>query len=137
MVRIGSESQAVQNPFIRYAGEAGWTHLSREDALIMRGGEASPRLRNVFLQQVQKLNPGTVDLIEAEEQVKRLLRLPPTIEGNQQIWEFLKGLKTVFVPSERRERNLRLIDFDDPDRNTFHVASEYQFSNGTYSIRPD
>jgi type I restriction enzyme R subunit len=137
MLRIGGEGQAVQSPLIRYVTEAGWTHLSRDDALRLRVGETGPVLRDVFIQQVQKLNPGTVDLIEAEEQVKRLLRLPPTIEGNQQVWEFLKGLKTVFVPAERRERDLTLIDFDHPDRNTFHVTSEYQFSNGTYSIRPD
>ena len=30
---IGGERSAVQNPFIRYAVEAGWTYLSPDDAL--------------------------------------------------------------------------------------------------------
>ena len=33
---IGGERPAVQNPFLRYAGETGWTVLSREEALDLR-----------------------------------------------------------------------------------------------------
>ncbi len=29
---IGSERKAVQNPFVRYAVEAGWTYLAFEEA---------------------------------------------------------------------------------------------------------
>ena len=32
-MKIGSERAAVQNLFIRYAQEAGWTYLPPEDAL--------------------------------------------------------------------------------------------------------
>jgi type I restriction enzyme R subunit len=137
MPRLSSERYTVQNPLVRYAGEAGWTYLPAEEALRLRRGETSPILWDVFVEQVQKLNPGRVDLLEAEEVAKRLIRVPPSIEGNLQAWEFLKGLKTVFVPTEGRERNLRLVDFGQVERNAFHVTDEFAFTNGTHRIKAD
>jgi type I restriction enzyme R subunit len=61
----------------------------------------------------------------------------PTVEGNLDAWEYLRGLKTVFVPDEKRERNIRLIDSADVGRNVFHVTDEYEFTNGVKTIRPD
>ncbi len=102
---LGSERRTVQNPFIRYAEEAGWTYLPPEEALRSRGGEDSP----VLVERLQRLNPGVVDSVaRAEEVVGRLVRVRPNIEGNLEAWEYLKGLKTVFVEAERRERNLCL-----------------------------
>ena len=137
MTKLSSERATVQNPLVRYAEEAGWTYLPPDEALRLRRGETSPILWDIFVHQVQKLNPGRVDHLEAEEVAKRLARVSPTIEGNLQAWEYLKGLKTVFVPAEKRERNLCLVDYDDPGRNTFHVTDEFPFTNGTCGIRPD
>jgi len=137
MARLSSERHTVQNPLVRYASEAGWTYLPAEEAVRLRRGETGPILWNVFVEQIQKLNPGNVDLVEAEEVAKRLIRVPPNIEGNLQGWEFLKGLKTVFVPAEGRERNVRLIDFEEAERNAFHVTDEFAFTNGTYRIKAD
>jgi len=135
--RLRSESYAVQNPLVRYATEAGWTYLSRDEALRLRRGEDSPILWDVFIEQAQRLNPGYVDHNEAEEAGKRLVRVPPRVEGNLEAWEYLRGLKTVFVPQEHRERNLKLVDFMDVQANTFHVTDEFAFSNGSYRIRAD
>jgi type I restriction enzyme R subunit len=128
---LGSERGAVQNPFIRYAVEAGWTYLSPEDALRLRPGTTSPILRPVLVQQLQRLNPGVVDARRAEDVAGALCRVKPTIEGNFAAWEYLKGLKTVFVETERRERNVRLLDAAHPEANVFHVTDEFTFSNGT------
>jgi type I restriction enzyme R subunit len=134
---LRSERQVVQKPLVRYAVEAGWTYIPRDDALRLRHGETSPILYNTFIQQAQSLNPSTVDLLKAEEIAGRLIRVPPTIEGNLHAWEYLKGLKTVFVEAEKRERNLCLIDFDNPGRNVFHVTDEFSFTNGVHTIRAD
>jgi type I restriction enzyme R subunit len=103
----------------------------------LRRGETSPILWDTFIQKVQSLNPGIVDHLKAEDIAGRLIRVPPTIEGNLQAWEYLKGLKTVFVEEEKRERNLRLIDFNDPTRNVFHVTDEFSFTNGVHTVRAD
>lgn len=66
---LGSERKAVQEPFIRYAVEAGWEYLPPKEARRLRGGEESPLLRTVFIEQLQRLNPGVVDSV-----VKRTTR---------------------------------------------------------------
>jgi type I restriction enzyme R subunit len=42
--------------------------------------------------------------------------------GNRDALGRLRGEDSVFVPAERRERNVALIDFDHPDRNLFQVT---------------
>ena len=127
---LGSESSSVQRPFVRYAVEAGWTYLSPDDALALRnGGTTSPVLDSVLVAQLQKLNPKVLDATRAADMVKRLVRVRPTIEGNLDAWEFLRGLKTVFVEAEKRERNVRFMDAGNPAANVFHVTEEFTFSN--------
>ncbi|MBX6773066.1 MAG: HsdR family type I site-specific deoxyribonuclease [Chloroflexi bacterium] len=138
MTRIPSERSAVQIPLVRYATEVGWTYLSPEEALRLRRGETSPVLHEVLVTQLLRLNPEVVvDVTQAEEVVKGILRVHPSIEGNLHAWEYLKGLRTTFVAHERRERNVRLLDPDQVTANTFHVTDEFVFSNGTRTIRAD
>jgi len=134
---FGSERHVVQNPLIHYAVEAGWVYLPAEEALRLRRGEESPLLWEVFINQLQRLNPGVVDHLAAEELGKRLVRVPPNIQGNLVVWEHLRGMGRVFVPAERCERNVCLADFDDWRRNTYHVTDEFRFYNGVYRIRGD
>ncbi|MGH9160702.1 MAG: type I restriction endonuclease, partial [Vicinamibacteraceae bacterium] len=134
---LSSEAAAVQYPMVRYATQIGWTYLSPEDALRLRRGETGAVLWDTLIAQLQKLNPGTVNLDRAEQVAKSLLNVRPTIEGNLDAWEYLRGLKTVFVPTENRERNVTPLDVDKPERNTFHVTPEFRFTNGTKTIRPD
>jgi type I restriction enzyme R subunit len=137
MNHLSSERSIVQNPLIRYATEAGWEYLPPEEALRLRRGKESPILHEVLVKQLQRLNPGVVDLPKAEEVIRRLVRVRPTIEGNLEAWEYLKGLKTVFVEAERRERDLTLLDPINVEANAFHVTDEFEFTNGTHTIRPD
>ncbi|MCX7855897.1 MAG: HsdR family type I site-specific deoxyribonuclease, partial [Anaerolineae bacterium] len=134
---LGSERRAVQNPFIRYAQEAGWTYLPPDEAKRLRRGETGLLLHEVFVSRVIALNPGVVDLQRAEDLAGRLARVPPNIEGNLQAWEYLKGLKTVFLPEERRERNVRLLDPIHPEANSFHVTDEMTVQSGSRRVRLD
>jgi type I restriction enzyme R subunit len=134
---IGNERTAVQNPFLRYAQEAGWTYLPPEEATRLRRGETGLVLHEVLVSQLQAFNPGVVDLQRAEDIAGRLVRVRPNIEGNLEAWEFLKGLKTVFVSEEKRERNVRLMDPVRVEANSFHVTDELPFQSGTRRIRLD
>ncbi|MGA2675162.1 MAG: HsdR family type I site-specific deoxyribonuclease [Terracidiphilus sp.] len=128
---IGAERSAVQNPFLNYAQDSGWTYLPPDEALDLRRGLTSPLLDTIFIEQLQALNPAVVNLARAEQIRDRLVRVRPNIEGNLDAWEYLKGLKTVFVDSENRERNIRLVNPVDLSANTFHITDEFTFSNGT------
>jgi type I restriction enzyme R subunit len=132
-----SEGATVQEPLLRYAEEAGWTRINPYDAAAMRCGEGGLLLREVFCQALQRLNPGAIDLHRAEDIARRISQVPPSIEGNFQVWEYLRGLRTVYVPEERRERDLRLLDTVNVDANSFHVTEELSYDNGTHRIRPD
>lgn len=150
---LGGERYSVQKPLIHYVSEPsaeyaasdgkkafldlGWEYISPDEALRLRGGKTGFVFRELFINQMQKLNPGFMDHLLAEELIKRIERIPPSIEGNLIAWEYLKGLKTVFVPNEKRERNVRFIDTEDTGRNTFHVTDEFTFTNGSKTIRPD
>lgn len=135
---IGGEVSAVQNPMIRYATEAGWTYVSRDNALRMRRGLGSGLFWDVFLRQLQRLNPGVVDSAQAEQVARTIEQIAPTKLGNREVWEYWLGLKSVYVDSERRERNIRFWDEENLASNTFHVTDEYRFHDGYRSaIRCD
>nr|MBP8976077.1 HsdR family type I site-specific deoxyribonuclease [Bacteroidota bacterium] len=150
---LGGEYYSVQKPILHYVQDLdveyvapngtkvllrlGWDYVPPEEALRLRGGETGIVFRDVFINQLQKLNPDFADRTMAEELIKKIEAVPSTIEGNFTIWEYLKGLKTVFVPSEKRERNITLLDTRNIDRNTFHITDEFRFTNGTKTIRQD
>ena len=137
MTTLASEQRVVQESLVRYATDIGWDYISPEEAVRLRRGETGAVFHEVLVEQLQGLNPGVVDLARAEDLVGRLVRVRPTIEGNLDAWEYLRGLKTIFVPDEKRERNVQLLDLADLGRNVFQVTDEFSFTNGTKTIRPD
>jgi len=134
---LASERGVVQGPFIKYATEVGWEYVDPEEALRLRRGETGAIFHDVLVEELQTLNPDVVDLGRAEDLVERIVRVPPTIEGNLDAWEYLRGLKTVFVPDEKRELNVRLLDVERIERNAFHVTDELSFTNGVETVRAD
>jgi type I restriction enzyme R subunit len=122
---------------VRYATAVGWEYVTPDDAVRFRRGETGVVFRDVLIDQLQRLNPAVIDFHRAEDVLDRLVRVRPTIEGNLDAWEALRGLKTVFVPAEKRERNVQMVDATDVRRNRFHVTEEFRYTNGTKSIRPD
>ena len=134
---LGSERKAVQDALIRYAGDVGWEYIPPEEALRLRGGERGLIFREVFRDQLVRLNNGFFEPHYADDLIKKLEKLPPGIEGNLVAWEYFKGLKTIFVPQERRERNVRFVDEENLARNTFHVTDEFSFENDYHRNRYD
>ncbi len=123
----GSERNAVQNPFVRYASERGWTYVTREVALELRGDDSGIVFSDILVDQLQTLNPGVVNRERAVELSHRIVRAVPNIKGNEDVWEYLRGLKKVFVEEESRERDVRFLDADDPSNNVFQVTDEFSF----------
>ncbi len=152
MSLLGGEKYSIQEPIINYLSQSsqeyktfdkekfypnlGWEYIKPDEALKLRGGETGFIFKEVFIKQMIKLNSFmTQDL--AEDLIRQLERIPSNIEGNLIAWEYLKGLKTIFVPSEKRERNVKFIDTENIDNNIFQITDEFEFTNGTKTIRPD
>lgn len=136
MAKLGSERDSVQDTLIQYACEVGWTYVSPDDALRLRGGKTGLVLKETFRDQLIRLNEEFIDTPMIEELSRQIERLPARIEGNLQAWEYLRGLKTIFVPTENRERNVSFVS-EDFRQNTYHVTDEYSFTNGTKTNRYD
>jgi len=135
-MKLGVERTAVQDTLIQYACKIGWEYVTPEDALRSRGGKTGLIFKEVFTDQMLKLNSEFIDGTLIEDAIKQIERLPARIEGNLQAWEYLKGLKTVFVPAEKRERNVKFID-EKPENNVFQVTDEFEYTNGSYTNRYD
>lgn len=137
MNKSPTEKATVQDPLIRYAEQIGWTYLSPDDALMQRGSESGMVFRTLLKIRLLALNPDILDDELVDRFIKRIETAKVSIEGNQVILQFLKGEQNVFVPSEKRELAVRLIDFENPDNNDFHVTDEWRFTNDKGGNRAD
>jgi type I restriction enzyme R subunit len=59
------------------------------------------------------------------------------IYGNRDFVEHLRNRGKFFDHEEKRERDLILIDYDDPEKNVYEVTEEWAFHNGHYGTRED
>jgi type I restriction enzyme R subunit len=132
-----SERSAVQNPMLKYAQEIGWEYAKPEDALASRGGDTGLYFSGILEAQLVRLNPGVVDLTRTPDIIRRLNLLKPSIEGNREAHSWLRGEQSVFVPEENRERNVKLIDFENPEKNIFHVTDEWWQKGVVFNNRAD
>ena len=133
-----SERSAVQEPLLKYANEIGWTRVSRPEAMQMRGGNTfGLYFTDVLNTQLKKLNKGIVDDSNSEEVIRRLDLLKATLEGNQDAISWMHGKESIFVHTENRQRNITLIDYENPDNNLFHVTDEWEQKGVVHTNRAD
>jgi type I restriction enzyme, R subunit len=134
---LGTESVTVQHPLTRYASQAGWIIVPKEEAPTLRRGESGLFFYNLLKQKLQDLNPGVVTPEMADDIIHRLESVRNNIEGNSEILSWLRGERSVHVEAEKRHRNITLIDFKDASKNAFHVTEEWQYTNGSHTNRAD
>jgi len=132
-----SEKSIVQDPLVKYTTQIGWTYLNRDEAVALRGGEAGLFFYDILREKLIKLNKGIVNGEKANGIIKKLENVKSSIEGNQEILQYLKGEKSVYSDKDKRELNIRFIDFDELDNNEFHVTDEWQYTNSKFTNRGD
>ncbi|MDW3224191.1 MAG: type I restriction endonuclease subunit R [Paracoccaceae bacterium] len=134
-----SEKHQSQVPALQLMVALGFTPLSQEDALRLRGG----RLRNVVLddvlaEQLMRINRFThrareyaFDLEDAHEAMRRLKPTPDRLKGlrgtNQDIYDTLVLGTTITksIDGDSKSYSFRYIDWENPDNNVFHVTAEF------------
>ncbi len=132
-----SEERAVQRPILKYVDEIGWPIVAKDEALSLREGEAGLFFYPILKKQLIKLNQKVITPENVNDVVNRLQNIRNSIEGNKEALEWLRGKKSVYVPAEMRERNVRLIDFENLDNNIFRVTEEWLYTNGKFTNRAD
>jgi type I restriction enzyme R subunit len=120
--------------------------VSREEAEQQRGfdPEVPPadraKNRSLFFDVLldAKLREFNPRYAEAEGALLGQFRhLHTDIYGNREFVEHLRNRGKFFDHEEKRERDLILIDYDDPARNVYEVTEEWAFHNGHYGTRED
>ena len=126
MARLSiTEASAAQFPMVRHAAEVGWAPLSPQDALALRGGQAGLLFVGELERALRRFNPWMTDNA-VRSVVENLQALPPTIEGNREMLAWLRGERQWYDEAERRNRRVRIVDFDDPAANVLHVTWEWR-----------
>lgn len=140
------EHKTVQARILAYAQEIGWILVSREEAERRRGfdPELPPaeraKNRTLFFDdlldaKVREFNPRYA---EAEGALPGQLRhLHSDIYGNREFLDRLRNRGKFYNHEEKRERDLILIDYENPARNTYEVTEEWAYHNGHYGTRQD
>lgn len=161
------EHKTVQARILGYAEAIGWAFVSREEAERRRGlkpqmtqmgadKDSENHLRTSAKSAVNNPADGKAlslffdDLLDAKlrefnpryaEAEGALLgqfrHLHADIYGNREFVEHLRNRGKFFDHEEKRERDLMLIDYDDPARNVYEVTEEWAFHNGHYGTRED
>ncbi|ALG90016.1 MULTISPECIES: type I restriction endonuclease subunit R [Actibacterium] len=134
-----AEKHQSQVPALQLLVALGFTPLSQEEALRLRGG----RLRNVVLddilaEQLMRINRFThrgreygFDLEDAHEAMRRLKPTPDRLKGlrgtNQDIYDTLVLGTTITksIDGDSKSYSFRYIDWDQPENNVFHVTAEF------------
>lgn len=132
-----TEQHAVQTPLIRYANEAGWEIEPPAEAVKLRRGEAGTLFYSILEETLLRLNSGIVTPDNVTEIVRRIEGVRNSIEGNAEILAWLRGERSIYVEAEKRQRNVRLIDYESPGANLFQVTAEWQYTNGRMANRAD
>ena len=112
--------------------------MSREEAEQRRGGTPAPLslfFDDLLDAKVREFNPRYA---EAQGLLLGQFRhLHADIYGNREFVEHLRNRGKFFDVDESRERDLILIDYEDPTRNVYEVTEEWAFHNGHYGTRED
>lgn len=138
MPSLGAEVPAVQLPMLRYAQDIGWKLVAQADALKRRGGETGRLFTHTLTEKIIALNKHNgLNGTHAAEVIRRLQSLPARIEGNRDMLALLRGEWSVYHAGQKRQINVKVIDFDSLDSNVFEVTLEWEYTNGKEKVRYD
>lgn len=143
-----TEDELVEQPAINLFQELGWEHASCYEEF--QGGESSlgretqgdvvlvERLRSAL----ERLNPELPDsaIEEAIEELRRDRTRMSIAAANQDVYELLKEGVRVEVTDEDGDdipELVRVVGWDEPDKNDFLLCSQMWISGEMHKRRPD
>ena len=127
---LAAESATVQDPLIRYAGDIEWEIVPQFEAVSLRKGEGGMFFYNLLEETLLRLNPDMITQENVDDVIRRLEGVRNSIEGNAEILAWLRGERSVHVAGEKRQRQVRLIDYENVGDNVFQVSPEWEYTNG-------
>lgn len=143
-----TEDQLVEQPAIALFAELEWSTVNATEetfgpsGLLGRETKGQVVLERYLHEALVKLNPTTdaAGLQQASDVLTRD-RSGMTLEAaNREIYELIKEGVVVSVPDPKggqQSVRARVIDWDQPEANTFTLASQFSVVGQMYNCRPD
>lgn len=117
-----NEDTRVKIPTILHLTRLGYTYLSLKDHYWDQDTNIFPK---IFSESIKKLNPGI-----GQDDIDRLLEDLKLKLDNE-------DLGKAFYEAITDSSNTKLIDFENFNKNSFHVVTELTCKNGDEEFRPD
>jgi len=148
------EDHISQIPALQLLQKLGYTYLSQEEALELRGGKTTNVLLDAVLRkQLQEINSeiqvsGTKTSFFSAQNIengvvamRNIAMDEGYISANETVYNFLTYGKALeqSVDGDKKSYNLQYIDWKHPERNIFHVTEEFVVCRAgmTDTYRPD
>lgn len=145
-----AEQYSAHIPALQTLMSLGWTFLPAPDCIAMRGGNKAVILKSVLIEELKKRRfefkgqsyPLSTNAID---QIVRDLSAPGMQEGLITASERLYNAMTLgitvteFVEGKKHSTTVKIIDWDNPENNSFIVTEEFEVlaTDGTHTRRPD
>ncbi len=121
-----TEARTVQFPMVAHVAEIGWTRLTPDDAKAKRGAEDAMFFRDDLSAKLREFNPW-LNNDSLRQIVEKLEALRPSIEGNREMLQWLRGERSWYDEEEKRHRPVKAHRFRSARMQTcFHVTWEWK-----------
>lgn len=144
------EAKQSQLPFVELLINMGYTYVSVAEALRQRGDTSNFILADIAAEKLMEINGYEVDGVEykfSEKDVRDAIdelehiQYEGLIDTAQKVYNTImptSGGKTIKVNQggKKVSKNFKFIDFENIEKNAFHVSVEY-VASGKQNIRPD
>ncbi|MFN6288194.1 MAG: type I restriction endonuclease subunit R, partial [Pseudanabaena sp.] len=117
-----NEDSRVKLPSVLHLHRLGYEYLSLKNALW---DDTTNIFADIFKKSITEINP----LIEEDDIARLLAEIRFVLDNND--------LGKTFYERLIDQSGYKLIDFENFDRNSFHVVTEFTFRNGEEEFRPD
>lgn len=117
-----NEDSRVKLPSVLHLHRLGYEYLSLKNAVW---DDTTNIFADIFKKSIAEINP----LIEEDDIARLLAEIRFVLDNND--------LGKTFYERLIDQSGYKLIDFENFDRNSFHVVTEFTFRNGEEEFRPD
>lgn len=124
-----TEKRDVQDRIINYLISISWEYLPPSDILTLRGGIKEPFLVPILKEKLKELNKGIITDENVTDLTRKLKLIPANLRGNEEFLGYLRNQKTVYFKKEKRERNIKFIDYNNFETNSFIFTQEFEFED--------
>lgn len=145
------EQNISQSPAIKLLQSLGYIYISPDDCLLQRGSEYDVILKDILRGQLRKINRYIYGGAENEFSAANIERAiedldEPLTEGlvkcSERIFDALllgKSYPQTVGEGKNLNFNLKYIDWENPEKNLFHVTEEYRVESQdkVHNARPD